>query len=105
MGLRSWVGGGVALACAVAVGSVLAQAQWPERPVRIVVGFPPGGPTDFVARLIAPGLAAAWKQQVIIDNRGGANGTIGMVYMLHSRNVIFSPSDFSSISNCQSVRE
>lgn len=61
--------------------SVAAMAQtpnvWPERPVRIVVGFPPGGPTDFVARLIAPGLAAAWKQQVIIDNRGGANGTIG----------------------------
>ncbi|MES2713139.1 MAG: tripartite tricarboxylate transporter substrate binding protein [Pseudomonadota bacterium] len=53
-----------------------AQAPWPDRPVRLLVGFPPGGPTDFVARLIAPGLAAAWQQQVIIENRGGANGTI-----------------------------
>ena len=63
--------------------AALAQSPspWPERPVRIVVGFPPGGPTDFVARLIAPGLAAAWKQQVIIDNRGGANGTIGTDYV------------------------
>ena len=63
--------------------TALAQSPspWPERPVRIVVGFPPGGPTDFVARLIAPGLAAAWKQQVIIDNRGGANGTIGTDYV------------------------
>ncbi|MDB5316006.1 MAG: LacI family transcriptional regulator [Rhodospirillales bacterium] len=58
-------------------GTAHAQtAPWPNRPVRILVGFPPGGPTDFVARLIAPGLAAAWQQQVIIENRGGANGTI-----------------------------
>jgi tripartite-type tricarboxylate transporter receptor subunit TctC len=51
-------------------------ATWPDRPVRILVGFPPGGPTDLVARLIAPSLSAAWGQQVIIENRGGANGTI-----------------------------
>ena len=44
---------------------------WPDRPVRILVGFPPGGPTDVVARLIAPGLAAAWGTQVIIENKGG----------------------------------
>jgi tripartite-type tricarboxylate transporter receptor subunit TctC len=54
----------------------LAQSAWPERPVRILVGFPPGGPTDYVARLIAPMLANAWGQQVIIENRGGANGTL-----------------------------
>ncbi len=53
-----------------------AAQSWPDRPVRLLVGFPPGGPTDFVARLIAPGLAAAWGQQVIIENRGGANGTL-----------------------------
>ena len=44
--------------------------------MRILVGFPPGGPTDYVARLIAPMLANAWGQQVIIENRGGANGTL-----------------------------
>jgi tripartite-type tricarboxylate transporter receptor subunit TctC len=54
----------------------LAQSAWPERPVRILVGFPPGGPTDYVARLVAPVLANAWGQQVIIENRGGANGTL-----------------------------
>lgn len=64
------------LAAASVFGAARAQGPWPDRPVRILVGFPPGGPTDYVARLIAPGLAAAWGQQVIIENRGGANGTI-----------------------------
>lgn len=64
------------LAAASVFGEARGQGPWPDRPVRILVGFPPGGPTDYVARLIAPGLAAAWGQQVIIENRGGANGTI-----------------------------
>lgn len=64
------------LAGAVLAAPAIAQTAWPDRPVRILVGFPPGGPTDVVARLIAPGLAAAWRQPVVIENRGGANGTI-----------------------------
>jgi tripartite-type tricarboxylate transporter receptor subunit TctC len=65
-----------ALASPTLARHALAQAAWPERPVRILVGFPPGGPTDYVARLVAPMLASAWGQQVIIENRGGANGTL-----------------------------
>ncbi|MEY4597242.1 MAG: hypothetical protein RLZZ445_39 [Pseudomonadota bacterium] len=69
---------------AAAAGAVLAMAagssvaeEYPARPVRIIVGFPPGGATDLVARIIAPKLGDALKQQVVIDNRAGANGTIG----------------------------
>lgn len=53
------------------------RGEFPARPVRIVVGYPPGGPTDLMARAIAPKLAEAWGQQVIIDNRPGASGLIG----------------------------
>ncbi|MDO9708387.1 Bug family tripartite tricarboxylate transporter substrate binding protein [Paracraurococcus lichenis] len=53
-----------------------ALAAWPDHPVRLFVGFPPGGPTDFIARAVAPGLQAAWGQPVVIENRGGANATI-----------------------------
>jgi tripartite-type tricarboxylate transporter receptor subunit TctC len=60
----------VLLACA-------AQAQdYPSRPIRMLVGFAPGGGTDVVARILAPRLTAAWNQQVVIDNRPGATGTI-----------------------------
>lgn len=54
-----------------------AAADYPTRPLRIIVGFPPGGATDLVARIVAPKLGEALKQQVIVDNRAGANGTIG----------------------------
>ena len=54
-----------------------AAEDYPTRPVRIIVGFPPGGATDLVARAIGPKLGEALQQQVVIDNRAGANGTIG----------------------------
>ena len=54
-----------------------AAEDYPTRPVRLIVGFPPGGATDLVARIIAPRLGEALHQQVVIDNRAGANGTIG----------------------------
>jgi tripartite-type tricarboxylate transporter receptor subunit TctC len=55
-----------------------AQAQdFPSRPVRIVVAFPAGGPTDFVGRVIADKMTASLGQRVYIDNKPGANGTLG----------------------------
>ena len=57
-------------------GCVQAQ-NWPQRPVRIVVGFPPGGGIDVVARLLAVRMSDSLGQQVIVDNRPGANGILG----------------------------
>ena len=56
-------------------GVALPQA-FPERPVRILVGYPPGGGTDLVARLVAQPLSEKWKQPVVVDNRPGANAII-----------------------------
>ncbi|MBL8377661.1 MAG: tripartite tricarboxylate transporter substrate binding protein [Burkholderiales bacterium] len=53
-----------------------AQAAWPTRPVRILAGFPPGGGTDITARILAVKLSEYWGQQVLVENRAGASGTI-----------------------------
>jgi tripartite-type tricarboxylate transporter receptor subunit TctC len=59
-------------------GAPMAHAQnFPTRPVRIVVAFPPGGPTDFVGRLVADKMTRLLGQRVYIDNKAGANGTLG----------------------------
>ena len=61
---------------AVSAGQVLAQA-YPSKPIRLVVPFPPGGPTDILGRAIGAKLSEFMGQPVIIDNRGGAGGGIG----------------------------
>jgi tripartite-type tricarboxylate transporter receptor subunit TctC len=73
----------IALALALAAGACFAQApstssgrDFPEKPVRFVVGFTPGGPSDILARALGQKLADAWSQQVIIENRPGAGGNI-----------------------------
>jgi tripartite-type tricarboxylate transporter receptor subunit TctC len=62
----------------LALAPVLAAGQgWPQKPVRFIVPFPPGGATDIAARLLGEKLAQTWNQQVLIENRGGAGGGVG----------------------------
>jgi tripartite-type tricarboxylate transporter receptor subunit TctC len=60
-----------------ASASLAAEQQYPTKPVRIIVGFAPGGGTDTVARVLGQKLSEWWGQQVIVENRAGATGTIG----------------------------
>jgi tripartite-type tricarboxylate transporter receptor subunit TctC len=67
-----------ALLCAVLLLPVVVYADdYPNKPLRMIVPFPAGGPTDLTARIIGQKLSEAWHQQVVVDNRGGANGIIG----------------------------
>jgi tripartite-type tricarboxylate transporter receptor subunit TctC len=68
----------LALAALCAIAAPLAQAQkFPEKPIRFIVPFPPGGGNDILARVIAPKMAEFLGQPVIVDNRAGAGGNIG----------------------------
>jgi len=54
-----------------------AHAEYPDRPIRIIVPFTPGGSTDILARMIGQKLIEAWNQNVVVENRPGANGVVG----------------------------
>ncbi len=113
----------LALACAALCSAAQAQ-DYPTRPVKFIVSYPPGGPADILARTLAQKLGDGLGQSVVVDNRGGANGNIGaelaakappdgytlfMMTSSHAANVTLYPKlgydimrDFAHISNVAS---
>jgi len=90
----------------LAVGSAAAQS-YPSKPIRVMVAFPPGGPVDIIARLIAPKLSDALGQQVVVENKVGASGNVatgevaksapdGYTILAHSSAYAVNPTLFSN---------
>ena len=78
MSSQRWIAG-LAAGMAIAAGAMPAAAHaqtWPAKPIRLVIAFPPGGPTDIVSRVIAQQLSTQLGQSVMVDNRPGAGGNI-----------------------------
>ena len=87
-----------------------AQGAWPNKPIRLIVPFAPGGASDFVARIISPKLGDVLGQQVVIENKAGASGNIGMefaaksapdgytVYLGNIGTIAINPAVFHSLS-------
>lgn len=95
------------LGATLAAPAVLAQGAWPNRPVRIVVPFPPGGSNDVVARPLAERLQQKLGQPVVIENRAGAGGAIGATAVSQSPadgyTLMVSSSSFATTSIAQRV--
>lgn len=88
-----------AVSLAISTG---AQAQYPDKPIKVVVAWPPGSPTDSVARIVSERLAQRLGQPVTVDNRPGANGTIGTTYVAKAApdgyTLVFGTADTHSIN-------
>ena len=74
----------LAATIAVLALALSAQAQYPSKPIRIVVPFAPGGTSDILARAIGPRITEAWRQPVVVENRTGANGNVGADFVVKS---------------------
>lgn len=85
--LRRTVFTGLAALPLSSLTGVRAQTvDFPDRPLRMVVGFPPGGPNDLLARVVAPGIGERLKRSVVVENRAGANGEIAAASVAKAAN-------------------
>ncbi len=89
------------IACAVAASpAALAQSAYPNKPITVVVSYPPGGDTDAIARLFAERLGQRLKQTVLVENRPGAGGTIGNAWVGRAApdgyTLLFTPNPFTT---------
>ena len=75
---RHWIMSAAVGLSVLSSGTALSQTAWPNRPVTIVVPFAPGGGTDIGTRIVAQRLSQLWGQSVVIDNKGGAGGNVGL---------------------------
>ncbi|WP_192805216.1 MULTISPECIES: Bug family tripartite tricarboxylate transporter substrate binding protein [Noviherbaspirillum] len=93
----------------LAVPAAQAQSAYPSKPITMVIPFPPGGPTDLVARVLAQKMGEQMGQQIIVDNRGGANGNIGSALvakapadgytvLYNTSSIVLSPALYKSLS-------
>ena len=76
--------GALLLACMFPILAAGQGSAYPERPVRMIVAYPPGGSTDTAARLVAEALSRSIGQTVLVENKAGAGGTIGAAYVAKS---------------------
>ena len=76
MNARTFIAAAICAAATLHAAGAAAQA-WPAKPIRLMVPFPPGGSTDIVARIVAQKLSERLGQSIVIENRGGAGGTLG----------------------------
>ncbi|HEX3503976.1 MAG TPA: tripartite tricarboxylate transporter substrate binding protein [Xanthobacteraceae bacterium] len=72
---------GGAVLLALSSSTVAAKADYPDKPIHIVVSYTPGGTVDLLARALAPYLTKAWGQQIVVENRPGAGGSVGAEYV------------------------
>ena len=103
---RSVVGAAFGAPLGALAPSAWSQADWPSRPIQLLLGFPPGGPNDLVARALAVRLSDQLKQQIVVENRPGANGNIaasavaranpdGYTFLYNSSSLALSPALYS----------